>query len=75
MISSESGAGGEVNGCDHGLDVQEQLALAPLATAALSVEPIVGIASKQHLSQTRCSGGAPFKPWHSNDTQPMADLK
>ena len=74
MISSESG-GPEVNGCDHGLDIQEQLALAPLATAALSVEPTVGVASKQHLSQTRCSGGAPFKLWHSNDTQPMADLK
>ena len=65
----------EVNCCDQGLDVQEHLAFAPLATAALPVQPIIGIASKKQLSQALCSGGAIFRLRRFNDTQPTADLQ
>ena len=67
--------GAEINGCDNGLDVQQQLAVGPLATAALSVQSTIAAASKQHASQTLCLGGAPFRPWSSTGTQPMTYLK
>ena len=57
----------EINRSAQGFEVQEQLASVPLATAALSVQPIDRVGAKQKASQTLRSGGTPVRPWSVDD--------
>ena len=66
--------GPELNRCAEGFNVVQQLAPVPLASAALSVQPIVGVGAEQKASQTLRSSATPVRPWSVGDPLPPAYL-
>ena len=67
-------SGPEINRCAEGCNVVQQLAPVPLASAALLVQPIVGVGAEQKASQPLRSIGTLVRPWSFHDPQPLVYL-